>query len=154
LIVNHSGEPPSLDLNLLSNFLDYWVIIEQGLFWKTKPEFRYYTLMKVFLLDEDFFLDEEVSAKLEKILLRIVMTPAVSEDNKNVGETFDFEKWIGPKFSTFFTDFVERFAAVSYGDRVFTVVLALFLTMRSSSVSILFVFSSELSITTSRFTDE
>jgi len=115
------SQPPLPDL--VACFLRFWQLLEQSRSPYMEVHVSFYarctTLMKVFLLSEDLFLEPVVRVPLEAIFRELT-----SDKSR-----FDFSAMAGPKFFGLLEDLVAQFAAVSFGDPLFSSVLFVFLPM-------------------------
>eukprot|EP00026_Physarum_polycephalum_P000376 Phypoly_transcript_00376.p1 GENE.Phypoly_transcript_00376~~Phypoly_transcript_00376.p1 ORF type:complete len:1480 (+),score=208.99 Phypoly_transcript_00376:579-5018(+) len=118
---NSALPPPTLDQ--LTHYLQFWRLLEQSgspyLDVFIDPALRYITLMKVFLLSEDLFLEPPIQHAIMSIFSSLT----------NGDTKMDLSLLSGPKFTGFLSDFISQFSAVSYGDAGFASVLFVFLRM-------------------------
>lgn len=116
---NPSIPPPTTEE--IKNYLLFWQTLELSdssfLENNLDVETRLTTLMKVFHLSEDVFLEEDVAEVLMSIFSNL--TKSGTELNASI--------FSGPKFTGFLEDFISQFSAVSYGSSVFASVLFIFL---------------------------
>jgi hypothetical protein len=79
-------------------------------------------LMEIYMINDDLFLEPEVSYGIELLFGKIVEgeVPVIGAD---------FEGLFGDRFWTFFQSFVEHFLGCSFGDKTFARFLHLFLRM-------------------------
>lgn len=113
---------------------------------KTSPTYRklivqpnvedYLCVLGIVFLDDDIFLDEELSKNLQTNL-DIILSDCVDPDQNDLSLFSDASKLIKPlqlPLSDFFNKLVDQFEGVSFGDENFANFLLLFMTQRSDKI--------------------
>lgn len=125
---NPSIPPPTPEQ--IKYYLQFWQVLElsDSSFVEDHldVETRLITLMKVFHLSEDVFLEPDVAEVLMSIFANLTKS----------GTELNVAILSGPKFTGFLEEFIAQFSAVSYGSSVFASVLFVFLRTEFPVISI------------------
>jgi hypothetical protein len=131
---NPATPPPTTEQ--IINYLLFWQALEQSdssyLETHISNDVRLTTLMKVFLISEDAFLEPMVQQAIMSIFQNLT----------NENSKLNTATMVGPKFTGFLEDFVSQFSAVSYGSAAFASILFIFLRTEFPHISCSLPFTS------------